>query len=191
MGAFQLPKEEAGGIRQGVRRQQVFLPPQIVDEALDVLGPEGDAEHLPGRFRQLVSLVDDNGETVRQDGLAARTTVDGVRQQEVVVADLEGILTAVAAIQKCAIPAVLLSAVADLGDAHPLPVITAEAGCFVQIQLLPQGEQGVSGPPILLAEVQLTQPPFQALVADVVGFALANHGLNGFRNHTVCRQTSG
>ena len=66
MRPFQLPKEETGGVRQGVRRQQVFLSPQIVDETLDVLASEGNTEHVPGCFRQLVGLIDDDGKAVRQ-----------------------------------------------------------------------------------------------------------------------------
>ena len=190
-GPFQLPKEETGGVRQGVRRQQVLLPPQVMDKTLDVLGPEGNAEHVPGRLRQLVGLVDDDGKAVRQDGLAACTTVDSIRQQEVVVANLEGILTAVAAIQKCAIPAILPPAVADLGNANLFPVIAAETGCLIHIQLLTQEEQCVSGSPVFLAEVQLAQPPFQPLVADVVGFALADHSLDGFCDHAICYKYSG
>ena len=190
VGPLQFPKEETGGVRQSVCRQQIFFPPQVLDEALDVLGPKGNAEHLPGCFRQLVGLVDDDGEAVRQDGLTACSPVEGVRQQKVVVANLEGKLTAVAAVQEGAVPTVFPLAVADIGDAHPLSVITTEAGRFVQVQPLPQGEQGVPRPPVLLAEVQLPQPPFQPLVADVVGFALADYRLEGLCDHSILCQNS-
>lgn len=33
------------------RRRQIFFPPQVMDEALNVLGPKGYAEHLMSRFR--------------------------------------------------------------------------------------------------------------------------------------------
>ena len=127
-----------------------------------------------------MSFVDDDSEAVRQDRRTARSPVDGVRQEEIVVANLEGVLAAVAAVQEIPVAAGFQLAVADLGNADPLPVVAAEAGRFVQVQLLPQGEQGVSRSPVFLAEVQLAQPPFQPLVADVVGLALAYHRLNGF-----------
>ena len=47
---------------------------------------------LPRRFRQLMCLVDDNGEAVRQDGLAVCATVDGIRQQKVGKTDFLRIL---------------------------------------------------------------------------------------------------
>ena len=55
------------------------------------------------------------------------------------------ILTAVAAVQEGAVPAVFPLAVADLGNADPLPVIAAEAGHFVQIQSLPPGWENKGG----------------------------------------------
>ena len=79
---------------------------------------------------------------------SARPSMDGVRQQEVVVADLEGVLTAVAVIQKRAVPAVLPPAVADLGNTDPLPVIAAEAGRpepgwhLIQVRPLRDREKG-------------------------------------------------
>ena len=37
----------------------------------------------------------------------------------------------------------------------------------------------------------MAQPPFQPLVADVVGFALADHSLDGFCDHAICYKYSG
>ena len=85
---------------------------QAADQLRKVLGIQRYAEHLPCGFRQLVGLVYDDGRAVRQDGLFLLAAVDEVRQQEVVVADLDRVLPALAGVQETAVPAVLQPAAA-------------------------------------------------------------------------------
>ena len=99
----------------------------------------------PCGFRQLVGLVYDDGRAVRQDGLFLLAAVDEVRQQEVVVADLDRVLPALAGVQETAVPAVLPPAITPLGDTDPLPVVTAHPGQLVQIQHMPGGCAGLGG----------------------------------------------
>ena len=139
-------------------------------------------------LRQLVGLVHDEGAGVRQDGLLPTAPVDGVRQRQVMVADLEEIAPGIAILPKGAIPAVLPLALADPGDADALPVIAAEMGGLVHVKLPPQGEQGRAGFPVLLLKIQLAQPLLQPHIADVVELPLADHRLEGVIDHAVLRQ---
>ncbi len=43
----------------------------------------------------------------------------------------------------------------------------------------------------LVQRIQLAQPPFQALIADIMGLALADYSLNEFRDYAVRRQNGG
>ncbi len=151
----QLPQQGLGAVGQHFRRQQEAFSPQAVGEGADVLRRQGHPKHLAGRLRQLVGLVHDEGAGVRQDGLSPAAPVDGVRQQQVVVADLDEIAPGITVLQKGAIPAALPSAVADPGDTDALPVIAAEMGRLVHVKLSPQGEQGRAGFPVLLLKIQL------------------------------------
>ena len=45
---------------------------------------------MTGGLRQFVGLVDDHSAGIRQDGASSRTPMDGVCQEQIVVADLEG-----------------------------------------------------------------------------------------------------
>ena len=83
--------------------------------------------------------------------------VDEVRQQEVVVADLNRVLPALAGVQETAVSAVLPPAITPLGNADPPPVITAHPGQLVQIQHMPGGVQGLAGGGILMAALHLTR----------------------------------
>lgn len=62
---------------------------------------------------------------------------------------------------------------------------------FVGVQPLPQGEQGLCRCLVLFLQIDLGQPPLQSLVADVVGFALADHRPEGAGDHTVRHENSG
>ena len=64
-------------------------------------------------------------------------------------------------------------------------------GGLVHVKLSTQGEQGCSGFPVFLLEIQLAQPPLQAVIADIVGFPLADHRLEGLDDHAVLRQHIG
>ena len=189
--AVQLPQQALGAVVQDFCSQQEAFPSQTVGERTDVLRSQGHPEHLAGCLRQLVGLVHDEGAGVRQDGLSPAAPVDGVRQQQVVVADLEKIPPGIALLQKETIPAGLLRTVADLGDADTFPVIVAEMGDLVHVQLIPQRKQGIPGPPVFLSEIQLAQPPFQTVIADIVGLPLADHRLEGLDDHAVLCQHIG
>ena len=73
-------------------------------------------------------------------------------------ADLEWVFSAVAVLQEGPVAAILICTVADLGDADPVPVIAAEMGRRVYVQLVPQGEEGLASLPVLPAQIQLAQP---------------------------------
>ena len=107
------------------------------------------------------------------------------------VANLEGILIGVAGVQKNAITAIIPLTVADLRHTNTLPVVVAEILGFVQIQLCSEGKQCISGLPVFLAEIKLSQSPFQTFITDIVRFPLANDSLNGFCNHSVSYQNGG
>ena len=138
-----------------------------------------------------MGLVYDDGRAVRQDGLFLLAAVDEVRQQEVVVADLDRVLPALAGVQKTVVPAVLPPAITPLGDADSLPVVTAHPGQLVQIQHMPGGVQGLAGGGILMAALHLTDSPFQPGVAGVVGLALADDRLDGRGDQPFGQQHAG
>ena len=72
--------------------------------------------------------------------------MDGVCQQQIVVADLHLVPIRGTHLHEALIPAALPPAVADLGHTDTRPVIAAEVLGHVQIQVIPEGQQGVSGP---------------------------------------------
>ena len=187
----QFLRQRLHGLGQQFRREDIPLHMQAADQLRKVLGIQRYAEHLPCGFRQLVGLVYDDGRAVRQDGLFLLAAVDEVRQQEVVVADLDRVLPALAGVQETAVPAVLPPAITPLGDADPLPVITAHPGQLVQIQHMPGGVQGLAGGGILMAALHLTDPPFQPGVAGVVGLALADDRLDGRGDQPLGQQHAG
>ena len=117
--------------------------------------------------------------------------VDEVRQQEVVVADLNRVLPALAGVQETAVSAVLPPAITPLGNADPPPVITAHPGQLVQIQHMPGGVQGLAGGGVLMAAPHLPDPPFQTGIADVVGLALADDRLDGRGDQPLGQQHAG
>ena len=90
-----------------------------------------------------MGLIYDNGTAVWKDRAFACVPVDGVGQQQIVVADLKREEASVAGIQEGPVPAGVPLAVADLGDANALPVICTEVDGLVGIQPFPQGEQGL------------------------------------------------
>ena len=138
-----------------------------------------------------MGLINDHSAGIRQDRAPACALVDGIGQQEIVVADLKGKLSVAAVLQEGPVAAVLLSAVADLGDAYPVPVIAAEMGNAVHIQVLPQRKQPFNRPFIFLAELDLEQPPFQSLSAGVVEFPLADYRRERLVDHTVLQHGGG
>ena len=185
------PKQGRGQLGERVRCQQELFPMQAADQALDVPGLQGGAEHLAGGVRQLVGLIDDGGAGIRQDGRPVRPLVDGVRQEKVVVADLKRKSAIGAVLQKCTVPAALPAAVTGLRDADTVPVVIAEVRGSIHIQLLPEGEQGSASFPVFLAEIQLAQPPFQAVVADIVRFALADHSAQRLIEQAILHKYTG
>lgn len=74
---------------------------------------------------------------------------------------------------------------------YPLPVEVAEMGGSIHVQLLPEGEQGPASLPVFLAQIKLAQPPFQAMVADIVGLAFADYSAKRLIRHTVLHQHVG
>ena len=96
---------------------------------MDVSSLQGHAIHLAGSLRQLVGLVDDDGTTVRQDWPATRAAVDGVRQQEVVVADLEVKIVGITRLHEAEVSTAGLLAVAMGGDADTFLIVAAQMFC--------------------------------------------------------------
>ena len=97
-----------------------------------------------------MGLIHNDATILREEGLSARGPVNGVGQQQIVVADLEVKVAGGARLQKEPVPTRLPLAAAELGDAHPLPVVAAEMLRQVQIQMLLQREQGLRRLPVLL-----------------------------------------
>ncbi len=117
--------------------------------------------------------------------------MNSVGQQKVVVADLERVLTPVAGVQEIQVAAAVPLAVADLGDANALSVITAEVDSLVSVQPFPEREQGFCRRLILFLQIDLSQSALQPFVADIVGLALADHRPEGAGNHALCREDGG
>ena len=125
-GAGELPQQLPGSFRQSLRRQQVPLTPELMDQAPQIPRREGDAEHLPGGLRQFMCLVNDQRTVFRQQRPPSDAPVDGVRHEQIVVADLDLVSGRGAHLHKAEVPAALLPAVADLGHMDMFPVIPAE-----------------------------------------------------------------
>ena len=158
---------------------------------MDVTGSQRHAEHLPCRFRQFMGLIYDDDAMLWENGSFALTAVDGVRQQKIMVTDLEHISIRVAVFQKALVPAVLMIAVAELRNTDTFPVITAEVGGIVHVQRSFQRAKGVGGCRIFLLKVHLTKSPLQAFVANIMAFAFADHREQWAVNLSVCQQGAG
>lgn len=117
--------------------------------------------------------------------------MDGVRQEQVVVANLKCKRIGIAGFQKPLIPAGFPFAVTELGDADALLIVATEMRRFISVQAVPQGKQHFRRTGVFLLQVHLCQPPLEPFVADVVGLALADYRLDGFRKQTVRRQSIG
>ena len=172
-------RQRRHGLGEQFRREDIPLHVQAADQLGELLGVQRHAEHLPCGFRQFVGLVYDDGRAVWQNGIFLLAAVDEIRQQEVVVADLDRVLPALAGVQKTAVPAVLPPAITPLGDADPLPIVTAHPGQLIQIQHIPGDVQGLAGGGILMAALHLPDPPLQSGVTGIVGLALADDHLDG------------
>ena len=145
-----------------------------MDHALDVTGSQRHAKHLPRRFRQFMGFIYDDDAMLRENGSFPLTAVDGVRQQKIMVTDLEHISIRVAAFQKVLVPTVLMIAVAELRNADTFPVIAAEMRNSVHVQRFPKSPERRQRFRIFLCRIYLTQPPVQPLVADIMAFAFAD-----------------
>ena len=121
-----------------------------------------------------MGLIYDDDAMLRENGSFPLTVVDGVRQQQIVVADLKHISIRIAAFQKALIPAVLMITVAELRNADTFPVITAEMRNSVHVQRFPKSPERRQRFRIFLCRIYLTQPPVQPLVADIMAFAFAD-----------------
>ena len=138
-----------------------------------------------------MGFIYDDDAMLRENGSFPLTAVDGVRQQKIMVTDLEHISIRVAAFQKALVPAVLMVAVAELRNADTFPVITAEVGDIVHVQRSFQRAKSVGGCRIFLLKVHLTKPPLQAFVANIMAFAFADHREQWAVDLSVCQQGAG
>ena len=136
-------------------------------------------------------LIYDDDAVLGENGASTLTAVDGVRQQKIMVTDLEHISIRVAAFQKALVPTVLMVAVAELRNADTFPVITAEMGDIVHVQRSFQRAKGVGGCRIFLLKVHLTKPSLQAFVANIMAFAFADHREQRTVDLSVCQQDAG
>ena len=138
-----------------------------------------------------MGFIYDDDAMLRENGSFALTAVDGVRQQKIMVTDLEHISIRIAAFQKALIPAVLMIAVTELWNADTFPVIPAEMGDIVHVQRSLQRAKGVGGCRIFLLKVHLTKPPLQAFVANIMTFSFADHREQRAVDLSVCQQDAG
>ena len=138
-----------------------------------------------------MGFIYDDDAMLRENGTFPLTAVDGVRQQKIMVTDLEHISIRIAAFQKALVPAVLMVAVAELRNADTFPVITAEMGDIVHVQRSLQRAKGVGGCRIFLLKVHLTKPSLQAFVANIMTFSFADHREQRAVDLSVCQQDAG
>ena len=150
--------------------------------------------HLPGRLRELVGLVDEEGSVVPQQGPQAILPVSGVGKQIVVIADLDeysGIARSLPGFPITAEQPLGAVPQADWGHAHLPPVKAAEVGHAVQVHQFPQGVQSRPLQGVLGLALHGLQTPEQPEVADIPAFSLAHGESDGFRNHLVLHQNAG
>ena len=138
-----------------------------------------------------MGFIYDDDAMLRENGSFPLTAVDGVRQQKIMVADLEHISIRVAAFQEALVPTVLMIAVTELWNADTFPVIPAEMGDIVHVQRSLQRAKGVGGCRIFLLKVHLTKPPLQAFVANIMTFSFADHREQRAVDLSVCQQDAG
>ena len=179
------------GISEYFCRQNIPFLAQPADQVPNVIPGQCLPEHLPGSVRQLVCLVYHQSAVFRQNGLLPGAPVDGIGQQQVMIADLEGKIIGGTHLHKIPIPASIPVATADLGNANTLPVIAAEMGSLVNIQMVLQGYECLGCLGILLCKVGPAQPVLQTKVADIVGLAFSDDGPDGFLQFAVCHQHRG
>ena len=162
-----------------------------MDQGPQFFRHERDAKHLLGGFRQLVGLVNDEPAVFREDGPLPRAAVNGICQKQVVVADLKLIPSGITHVHKAEIPAVTPATVAYLGDTYALPVITTEMDRQIQVQMIPQRQQGIPRLGVFPLQVDNLQPLSQALIAHIVGLALAYDGAQWSPQDAVYQQEFG
>ena len=190
-GAGQFPKRRSYRLLQGLRSKDIPFSPQRPDQGSQLCCCQCGAKHLSGCLRQLVSLVQNQGAPLRDQRPASQAPVDRVCQQQIVVADLHLVPIRGTYLHEALIPAALPSAVADLGHADTGSVISAEVLGHVQIQVIPEGQQGLSGPRAFFGQIHRLQAPLQTLVAHIVVFPLSKHCPDGVLGHLVLYQHRG
>ncbi len=105
----------------------------------------------------------------------AAAPVDGIGQQQIMVADLKQIAVRVAGFHIAEVPAAIPAAITHGGDTYPVSVILAEMGGLVGVQMIPQGEERLGSLGIFPSQIHLPQAAHQAFITDdKPAFSLSN-----------------
>lgn len=87
-GSGQFPKRRSCRLLQSLRGEEIPFSPQCPNQFMYLCRCQCDTKHLTGGLRQLVSLIQNQGAPLREQRTASQVPVDGVCQQQIVVADL-------------------------------------------------------------------------------------------------------
>ena len=190
-GPGQFPKHRSCRLLQVLRGEEIPFSPQYPNQFMYLRCCQRDTKHLTGGLRQLVGLVQNQGTPLWKQRPASQVPVDGVCQQQIVVADLHLIPIRGTYLHEALVPTALPSTVTDLGHTDTRPVVAAEVLGHVQVQMIPERQQGVSCPRAFPCQIHSLQAPFQTLVAHIVAFPLSKHCPDGGLCHPILYQHRG
>ena len=171
-----------------------MFPFQQAAQLRQVCCGDGAGAHLPGGLRQTVRLVDNQQPGVVQQGTPSLQPVDGVRQQIVVVADLDHALAPRDLPQIPVVPAAP-GARTIRGtmrrNADQSAVKAAELRCLIQIQLSAQGEKRFELVLVFFFLPDSFQTTGKPDVADKSLLAFADGGVERPIDHAILQQYTG
>lgn len=149
--------------------------------------------HLGGGVRQLVGLVHHQNAKISEQGRQLFHPVDGVRQQVIVVADLDGKFAAARLFQVLAVSAALSRTIfrTHLRNAYLPPVEAAELRHGVQVKNPFERIQRLPLRRILLLVPDSGEPLPEPLIADKALLALADDSPDGLFHQPVFQKYLG
>ena len=121
----------------------------------------------------------------------AAAPMDGICQQQIMVADLKQIAVRVAGFHIAEVPAAVPAAITHGGDTDPVSVILAEMGGLVGVQMIPQGKERLGGQGIFPSQIHLPQAAHQAFITDIVTFPFSNDCPDGGLDQLVLYKNGG
>lgn len=127
-----------------------------------------------------MGLVHDKDAVGPEDGAPVQARVHGVRQQEVVIADLEQIFLGHCILQETFVSTASI-AVTDAGHGYLPAVVSAQMPDLIHVQAGSELQQCFRIFSVFLLKVNRPQPFLQAFVADISALSLADHRSHGLR----------